>query len=181
MDRHKSIVWKLFSKVEAPGDTKWVKCSVCKKEFKYSGNTTNLKDHLKRKHEKGLTKLTTAVPEDDDETEVEVEGEVQIPKAQSRQSIKTYFNRGDLYDRGSKTKKELDKLYVEMIAIDMMPYRTSEHEGLIRFVKGLNGKYEIPPQTTLKSTLVPEYYFKLKQKLTMALLQSPYISITTDM
>lgn len=48
----KSSVWAHFGFVKRNGelDKKKVACRLCYSEFKYSGNTTNLTDHLKRKH-----------------------------------------------------------------------------------------------------------------------------------
>jgi hypothetical protein len=43
--RNKSIVWHYFEK-----SNKRIKCNDCLNYFSYSGNTTNLWDHLKRKH-----------------------------------------------------------------------------------------------------------------------------------
>ncbi|CAH1106445.1 unnamed protein product [Psylliodes chrysocephalus] len=68
-----------------------------------------------------------------------------------------------------------------MIAIDMMSYRTSEHQGMQRFVQALNNKYQLPNRETLKTSLVPNYYSKLKNKLSMELSDCNFVSITTDM
>ncbi|CAH1107496.1 unnamed protein product [Psylliodes chrysocephalus] len=43
-----STVWKYFKKKS--DDKKFAKCLTCSKEYKTSGNTSNLKDHLKRFH-----------------------------------------------------------------------------------------------------------------------------------
>lgn len=48
----KSIVWKYFLRTEGGG-----KCKMCQTEVKTGGNTTNLKNHLKRKHEKTLSEI----------------------------------------------------------------------------------------------------------------------------
>lgn len=48
----KSIVWKYFVRTEVGG-----KCRMCQIEVKTGGNTTNLKNHLKRKHEKTLNEI----------------------------------------------------------------------------------------------------------------------------
>lgn len=142
MDRKKSVVWKFFNKL----DDKFVKCTMCNKEYKYSGNTTNLNDHLKRKHEKELTKVTEG-----EGSSFDIRGDLscendsgELPAKKSRQSIKSYLNRNELYGTNSNIKNHLDKLYVEMIAIDMMSYRTSEHQGMQRFVQALNNKYQLP-------------------------------------
>lgn len=41
-----SLVWKFFKKL----DMRKVSCNLCGKEYKTSGNTTNLAAHLKSKH-----------------------------------------------------------------------------------------------------------------------------------
>ncbi|XP_060836462.1 E3 SUMO-protein ligase ZBED1-like [Rhopalosiphum padi] len=47
----RSIVWEHFKKTS----DKCVICQICKREFKYHGNTTNLKEHLKRIHPAHIT------------------------------------------------------------------------------------------------------------------------------
>ena len=44
--RLRSDVWKYFDKVES----KSVTCKVCKQKFAFHGGTTNLCDHLQRRH-----------------------------------------------------------------------------------------------------------------------------------
>lgn len=46
--KNQSNVWDYFLKeLNSPGQ---VKCTTCKNFFKYSGNMSNLWDHMKRKH-----------------------------------------------------------------------------------------------------------------------------------
>lgn len=42
----KNLVWKYFNKKDRTSAT----CILCKKVLKHGGNTTNLKQHLQRKH-----------------------------------------------------------------------------------------------------------------------------------
>lgn len=49
-----SIVWTYFKKV----DTRNVSCNLCGKNYKSSGNTTNLATHLKIKHHHAYAQLT---------------------------------------------------------------------------------------------------------------------------
>lgn len=49
-----SIVWTYFKKV----DTRSVSCNLCGKNYKSSGNTTNLATHLKSKHHHAYAQLT---------------------------------------------------------------------------------------------------------------------------
>lgn len=47
MKRVKSSVWDFFNR---SNDKKNVNCSLCKRDYKYHGNTTNMKKHLQRLH-----------------------------------------------------------------------------------------------------------------------------------
>ncbi|XP_018331652.1 zinc finger BED domain-containing protein 1-like [Agrilus planipennis] len=47
-----STVWEHFKRSGEKKNN--VTCSICKNEFKYSGNTSNLREHLKRKHPASL-------------------------------------------------------------------------------------------------------------------------------
>ncbi|GBP10172.1 Mariner Mos1 transposase [Eumeta japonica] len=48
--KRKSIVWQFYDKVIEDRRTKAVVCRLCDSEYKFLGNTTNLKSHLTRKH-----------------------------------------------------------------------------------------------------------------------------------
>lgn len=99
----------------------------------------------------------------------------------TRKSFKQYFGRAKCYGSESNRKKYLDKLYVRMIATDMDPLRKGEHEGFRNFVAGLDEKYEIPSTTTLKESLLPNYYQSIKIELQSALNSTQDISLTSDM
>jgi len=46
--KNRSNVWEYYLKdPNSPGQSK---CRICQSFFKYSGNTSNLWDHVKRKH-----------------------------------------------------------------------------------------------------------------------------------
>lgn len=174
--RRKSSVWLFFDPVG--GDTKFVKCSLCKQEYKHSGNTSNLSDHLKRKHpgkliESSSSSVSTArLPEG-----------TKSPKRRKSNagSLKTYMDRSKVYDTNSKEKKELDKLYAQMIVRDYMPFRTSEHVGFKNFIFALNSKYELPDRSVLKTTLIPLQCKDIEEKLIIVLNEIKFCSITTDM
>ena len=54
----KASVWKFFGFVKESGtlDKKRVGCLLCRNILKYSGNTTNLTDHMRRRHAAAFTK-----------------------------------------------------------------------------------------------------------------------------
>ena len=59
-DRNRSLIWNFFAFKGKRGlgpigqETKEVFCNICSKELKYSGATSNLWDHVKRRHENEL-------------------------------------------------------------------------------------------------------------------------------
>lgn len=180
--KNKSSVWKFFKKVD--NNSKYVKCEFCNQEYKHSGNTTNLRDHLKRKHNEKIGEIEERLCETSAgqrEQEGSSSDSEQTQTKKSRNTIKNYFNRSQFYDGNSKIKKELDRRYAEMVAIDMLPYRTSEHMGLKKFVHALNSRYELPDRKTLKHSLIPKLYDELKNKLEVALSKCKFLSVTTDM
>lgn len=174
----KSRVWNYFKKIN---NETFVKCSLCLREFKFSGNTTNLKDHLQRKHAEkwSVEQETDTVTNTNEDEDNQQESGQSIPK--KRKTLKNYFDRSNVYPDNSKTKNNIDKMYVRMIALDMEPLRKGEHQGFQDFVKALNEKYEIPNTSTLKNKLLPECYDLIKQKLLSALSETEHVSLTTDM
>lgn len=168
----KSRAWDYFKKT----NEKFAKCSLCKREFKLSGNTTNLIDHMKRKHNE-VWSSNVSITQDVDTTE---QNEQMGPTPKKRNTVKNYYDRSSKYPDG-KTKKNLDNKYVRMIAVDMEPLRKGEHEGFRDFVNALDSRYEIPDTTTLKNKLLPEYYENVKQELVIALSKAEHVSVTTDL
>lgn len=57
------MVWEFFN---LTADNKFVVCSLCKKQYKFFKNTTNLKEHLKRMHPSNL--LVPSESNDDEES-----------------------------------------------------------------------------------------------------------------
>lgn len=79
-------------------------CTICKKEYATSGNTSNLKDRIKRKH-----------PEEYDKNEGD-----SSPKKVCGQP--TLFHKSMTYGKSSSRKKVLDNKVALMIATDFQPY-----------------------------------------------------------
>lgn len=180
MDRKKSLVWKFFKRLDtADGEnSKFVQCTICKQNYKHSGNTSNLNDHLKRKHNNKLIALTQT--EESSAESKDIQEEIPVKKYTNK-SITNYLNKDKMYNNNSKTKKQLDKLYIQMLATDILPFRTSEHEDFRIFINALDSKYELPNRYTFKTSLVPMYYNEIQNKLIMAISQCKHFAITTDM
>lgn len=144
----KSKVWIYFKKCP---DINYVRCGVCQKQFKFCNNTTNMKEHLRRKHpEKMVTFL--------DPNNTDTSGTRTGIRELNEDTV-------NVYSCNSTRKKHLDKLFAEMIAIDMEPLRMFDHEGLKAFVYALDPKYEMPSRTRLTCKLLPDLHNQLKGRL----------------
>lgn len=142
-------------------------CKICNREFKYSNNTSNLKDHLKRKHPEQLVPPSSS----HDSNDITVQC-----------SHSTYDrNRSDHYSNNSTRKKMLDCLFVKMVAKDMEPLRLSERKGLQEFVRALDSRYEMPSRNILSEKLLPRMYNRMKGELMELLAKVQNVAITTDM
>jgi len=88
--RKMSSVWSYYT-----NNKTLAKCKECKKEYRTSGNTSNLQDHLKRMH----PEIQNAIVEPGDEDSERV----------SSHSIAKHFKKQNVYDRDSHHKNEIDK------------------------------------------------------------------------
>lgn len=64
MPPERSTLWKAFVKVKKSSGACAAKCKLCHCEIKTSGNTTNLKRHLERRHHGYLKKINIDKNED---------------------------------------------------------------------------------------------------------------------
>jgi len=110
-----SVIWKYFKK---SGDEKIPKCMTCGKEYKTSGNTSTLTDHIKRFHSSINDKINSE--------EVSIQSTSSNSDVSSVrlicQSISPIFKRSLHYESSSQRKKDLDEVLVMMIATDLQPF-----------------------------------------------------------
>lgn len=158
--KKKSTMWRFFVKNT---DRCTVICKHCSSEFKYCNNTSNMKDHLKRKHPELLITLSTSSATES----LEETCQIQVKDAQK-------------YAVNSTRKKMLDAKYTKMLAVDMQPLRLSEHEGFKEFVAALDARYELPGRTTLSTKLLPRMYARMKSQLLEIIGKVKHMAITTD-
>ncbi|CAG9826077.1 unnamed protein product [Diabrotica balteata] len=165
-----SLVWNYFTKSLL--DKKFAKCCTCGREYKTSGNTTNLTDHLKRFH----PNLNKPLLETSGEDEI---GKENYARSNVR-SISPFFRREQEYDANSQRKKELDKALAMMLATDFQPFSIVKDSGFIKFVQLLDPRYVLPSPDTLKNTVLKNLYDDGVKKLTTILNEIKYVGLTTD-
>ncbi|XP_017480716.1 PREDICTED: zinc finger BED domain-containing protein 1-like [Rhagoletis zephyria] len=148
-----SEVWKYFTHSNGK---KIAKCRSCGKEYRTSGNTSNMFDHLKRAHPN-------------------LRGKPSCSK-----KINQYFTRDAKYDNNSEHKKNIDDALIWMIAADIQPFRIVEDSGFRKFVECLDPRYVLPSRTSLQNLLLKNTYNDVKKKLQVILNGTQYCAITTD-
>ncbi|XP_068146076.1 zinc finger BED domain-containing protein 4-like [Drosophila tropicalis] len=148
-----SSVWNHFDHLK---NRMYAKCRYCTKEYRTSGNTSNLMDHLKRFHSLVLQ---------DGKNEVKVD---------------KYFSSGECYNTTSTRKAHIDECLARMVALDLQPFSIVEDVGFKDFVKALDPKYVLPSRRTLKDVHIQNMYNNSLLKLKAIMQRMEYCSITTD-
>jgi len=62
------------------------------------------------------------------------------------------------YSNDSARKRKLDELVMNMIAVDIQPFRCVEVEGLISLLRETEPRYKLPSRTHLRDTVLPVQY-----------------------
>ena len=197
----RSLVWKYFEK-KTPTTAM---CFLCKKEYKNAGNTSNLYEHLKRKH---FTALEANRERDEEAAEL-IDSDAPVIPGTVIQDITPVASTSNAHLRAQnadlpttvrrpqvhlrqltfrtisnelpQTKiMKLNSLVVAMICKDLQTLSIVEDKGSIEFVKVLEPRYELPTRRTLGRTILPQVYADTKIKILQNLEQTNYVTITTD-
>ncbi|XP_057216122.1 E3 SUMO-protein ligase ZBED1-like [Triplophysa rosa] len=175
-----SVIWKWFG--FSPTDTAQtaVICKCCNDKIRTSdGNTTNLFNHLKRKHPKeyadsqiitgphARTSGTTKQPE--------------TTRLKQTTLTKDAFEKGTPYDRTSKRWKDVTDAVTFYLAKDMIPIKTVENEGFKRLLKVVDPRYEIPSRKYFSSTAIPQLYSECRSKMQNKIQNVKFFATTADL
>ena len=125
--------------------------------FKYSGNTTNLTDHHKRKQPTfALTEHSQVKSKPHQPSSSSIN--IQPPK-----SGETKFQSIDGTSKlspKSRRSKEITATLVQFIGKDLRPYSVVENSGFKNLIKVLKPKYGIPSRPHFSEKVIPELYTK---------------------
>ncbi|KAK2578599.1 hypothetical protein KPH14_012218 [Odynerus spinipes] len=172
-----SSVWKYFKR---SNDKKLAKCINCGREYKTSGNTTNLGDHLRRHHP-----LVENSEFKEQEATIDTTGSFNSQSTSSStcssiRSISPFFKRALQYDANSQRKLQIDKVLIEMIALDYQPFTIVKDIGFRKLINLLDLRYVLVSTYTLSGKLLENCYQEVHQKLKNDLADTKYVAITTD-
>lgn len=149
-----SEVWNHFDKCQ---NKNFAKCRHCLREYKTSGNTSNLLEHLKRAHPLKSNDVPANV-----------------------NTIDKFVKTQETYEPSSLKKRNIDRAVARMVAQDVQPYSIVEDVGFKNLIKLLDPRYELPSRTTLQNVHMKNMYDEVKAILKSQLENVKYCSVTTD-
>ncbi|XP_069106896.1 E3 SUMO-protein ligase ZBED1-like [Argopecten irradians] len=173
----KSAVWVNFGFVQngTETDKTRVGCRLCRAILKYSGNTTNLTDHIRRKHPSiNINK-----------TKSEIFKESCMPDAScsqtttpNRPNVIAFFGK-KLESTSSRSKAITDSI-THFIVKDLRPYSVVENTGFKHMLSVLEPRYRVPSRQYFSENAVPELYNSVKERVKTELRNAVSVSLTTD-
>ncbi|KAK0143586.1 Zinc finger BED domain-containing protein 1 [Merluccius polli] len=162
-DRDLSFVWLYFGfrKKEGNLDKTHAICKRCLVELKYTGNTTNLANHLQRKHSITHTQVTTP-----------------NTVAEATPPVTNFFP--PTLSRTSKRALDVSSAIANFICKDMRPYSVVENEGFRDLLHKLEPRYVMPSRQHFSEKCIPNLYNEVKARVKCDLVKATRVAITTD-
>ncbi|XP_065315489.1 zinc finger BED domain-containing protein 4-like [Gordionus sp. m RMFG-2023] len=172
-------LWKYFDKDEG----NFAKCVICGILISQGGilknsfNTTNIRKHLKRCHQKEFEELTQK------EREI-LEKTNQIFKKKSPESqptISAILNKTNIWKHSDPKSIIISKFIGEMITCDHQPISILEDIGFKRLLHHLCPNYKIPNRKYFSHGVIPDIYEKLSEKIRKEILvDDSFLSFTVN-
>ncbi|XP_060798149.1 E3 SUMO-protein ligase ZBED1-like isoform X2 [Neoarius graeffei] len=171
----KSKVWKSFGFLKKGGklDKSHAICRLCRATIKYTGSTTNLNNHLARRHagadagEQEASGASTARTASTDKS-----GQDKDNKTQA------FFQ--SQFSHNSARAKAITASIARFIAQDLRPYSVVETRAFQDMVKTMEPRYKVPSRQHFAERCVPEMYNKIKDKVKQELFLAERVAITTN-
>lgn len=168
--KQKSKVWTVFGfyKKEGKLDRSHAICKLCRASLTYSGSTTNLDQHARRKHGQEYGKFKTHT----NEQELAASTEPRTRNAMSNLFMQLGHN--------SARAKEITASIARFIAKGLCPYNIVEWEGFQDLIHVLEPRYKIPSRNHMTNICMPELYAQVKSQVEKELANAERVAITTD-
>ncbi|XP_037829561.1 E3 SUMO-protein ligase ZBED1-like [Kryptolebias marmoratus] len=137
-------------------------CKLCHTSVKNSGNTTNLRAHLKRHH-----------PD-----------KVMLAEELHRDPKQTMLGSDGMFSHKLPTTSPRSQKITETIAYficqDLRPYSVVENAGFRRMVNAMEPRYQIPTREHLTKVCVPRLYTQTKAHVKASLDSAERVALTCD-
>lgn len=140
-------------------------CKLCHTNVKYSGNTTNLRAHLKRHHPDKVTGEPTAskLRRDPKQTMLDSDGVC-----------------SHKFPSTSPRSQKITESISYFICQDLRPYSVVENAGFRRMVNAMEPRYLIPTREHLTKVCIPRLYTQTKALVKASLASAERVALTCD-
>ena len=170
LENSTSPVWKFFGFPSHDGKMverdkkkrKRVFCKLCKCDYSYVGNTTNLWQHLEESH---IEEYRQAKEEAKQVNELESRtgsssnaGNAQEASQTGQPTINEVLSRKQPYPRNSARLKMLNNSVCCFISKDMQPYQTVNDPGFCAMLSAFDPRYVPMDRKTLATNYIPKLY-----------------------
>ncbi|XP_045198743.2 E3 SUMO-protein ligase ZBED1-like [Mercenaria mercenaria] len=186
----KSFVWKFFGFVETQGviNKKSVACKLCKLNMPYSGNITNLRAHLDRKHWAEVKDQAVPAPNVLSQTTTSASastsssGDPPLPSLnqEGQPTITHLFAKQKSFPNTSVRAVEITKAIADFLILDMKPLDTVEGEGFKTLMKVLEPRYSVILRNHLLERYIVPMYQNTVENVKLELSKGKRHAFTTD-
>ncbi|XP_053565459.1 embryonic protein UVS.2-like isoform X2 [Bombina bombina] len=168
----KASIWAHFGFYEHTGkhelDMTHAVCKACHTKIKYLGNTTNLRNHVRRFHSEMLTPAAAASATAKEITRL---AEAHQPRIDAMLST---------LPPNSEKGKRITKAVATFIAKDLRPYSVVENLGFRNLLKTLEPRYKIPSRNHLTENVIPALYHETKAQVIASMSQASRVALMCD-
>ena len=170
--KKRAWVWKHF--VKSDTDETPV-CKICSSQVKAtSGNTTNLKNHLARKHPNVMSE------EDELEAKKKNAKSAVVGSSSSSQQNPSLDSLWAKLGPNTKRHKDITLAIAKYIAIDLRPLNSVNDKGFNELIQTLEPRYQMTGRTHITEKILPDKYREIKREVKDALKSATFIGLTTD-
>ena len=170
----RSLAWEFFefwgkSLKEGPIE-KEVYCKLCSCKVPYNSSTSNLLDHVRRKHESELIEAEKKSKE------------ANKPKSDIRKFVISDSSNNNVRKWGKESlqwKTATEKL-AKWCCKNNRPFSIVNDEGFIEFMNCVAPQYDLPSSANTVANYIDRMYDEEKEKLKEELKEVSYCAITTD-
>jgi len=190
LENSTSVVWKHFGFPSRDGrmiepdkkKRKRVYCKLCKRDYSYVGNTTNLWQHLEECHVETFREAKEEAKQASEESSSSSATAPGTTTSSDQPKIDLVLAQKHPYPRNSARLKVLNNSVCYFIAKDMHPYQTVNDAGFRAMLAAFDPRYTPMDRKTLATNYIPKLYDKEKERICSELCSAEISSyaLTTD-
>ena len=190
LENSKSVVWKFFGFPSRDGKMmesdkkkrKRVFCKLCKRDYSYVGNTTDLWQHLEEGH---INEFRQAKEEakKDNESNLSSDKSNAHPlhnESGNQPTLSEVMSRKQPYPRNSARFKVLNDAVCYFISKDMQPYQTVNDPGFRTMLAAFDPRYVPIDRKSLATNYIPKLYDRERERICNELSDVDSYALTTD-